>query len=318
MTGAGPIDTTITLNNSSGHAKLVARVYSAGAALNPATMSVWEKTRFLAKWWWVGLATFPRTVREALTLLFTKKMPWVFRPEPRRETTPRKADALEMLIEAHFRSLLRRQVESSEESVVVSYKPAGLVGLDAEEEVIVSPSAQLVLEGRKELAIRVLTPLFYSRLVQYQDVEEALIAESAESAPTISISTYEQLAALFLPPTVMHHGSLSPLDQLFLRLLSWLRKRPSPIAIPSKEQAHMPHSLKPPITSGNVRNFSLPLESHVFTTTSDTAQEQTYSSHVLKLMLAEHVALGWMEILDLEILVLRGVLAWGVVRACFA
>ncbi|KAH9217804.1 hypothetical protein DL95DRAFT_250880, partial [Leptodontidium sp. 2 PMI_412] len=185
MSKAGSINTTITLNNSSSHAKLVARVYSSGQALDPATMSVWTKTKFIASWWWVGLATFPRTVKEALTLLFTKEMPWVFRPEPRRETMARKADETELCIEGHFRQYLREQVESYDGDVVVRYVSAGLVGVDAQEEIMSSPSSQLS-SGSAAVEVRVLTPLFYSRLVQYDSVADALATESTLSA-TVSL-----------------------------------------------------------------------------------------------------------------------------------
>ena len=86
MTSPGVINTTVTLKSA--HASLVARIFTTGPAIDPSTMSLCEKTKFLAAWWWVGLATFPRTVIQALTLLVKHKMPWVFRPEPRRVCTP--------------------------------------------------------------------------------------------------------------------------------------------------------------------------------------------------------------------------------------
>jgi hypothetical protein len=82
MTSSGVINTTVTLKSA--YATLVARIFTTGPAIDPSTMSVWEKTKFLAAWWWVGLATFPRTILQALILLAKRKMPWVFRPEPRR------------------------------------------------------------------------------------------------------------------------------------------------------------------------------------------------------------------------------------------
>jgi hypothetical protein len=128
-------------------------------------MSVWAKTRFLMTWWWVGLATFPRTVVQAVKLLFTHKMPWVFRPEPRRHTMPRHADATEMFIEGIFRSYLRSLVGDCEDPLVVNYAPAGLVY--GENETMASPAAQLA-DGKTEIVeFKVLTPSFYSRFLHY-------------------------------------------------------------------------------------------------------------------------------------------------------
>ncbi|KAH7350526.1 hypothetical protein BKA65DRAFT_240846 [Rhexocercosporidium sp. MPI-PUGE-AT-0058] len=308
MSRAGPINTTITLNNSSAHAKLVARVYSAGKALDPVTMSLWAKTRFITSWWWVGLATFPRTVKEALTLLFRKKMPWVFRPEPRRETLARKADGIELCIEGHFRRYLREQVESCDRDVFFRYKSAGLAGPDAEEEIMSSPSAQLSSRSTA-MEVRVLTPLFYSRLVRYESVAEALAIESTLSA-TVSLSPdlLAQLPFLFVSET-KHPGT--PEIELQLTILNTLRKRPTPIPIPAKEQPETPPV---PWTERNdAKEISSSLDAFVMSTAS-VEEKRKYFQGVGKLMLADQVAFGWMEILDLEIFCLRAVFAWGMVK----
>ena len=79
MTNAGVVNITITLKSA--HTSLVARIHSVAAPLDPVSMAVWEKTKFFAAWWWVGLATIPRTLLQALTLLLKRKLTWVFRPE---------------------------------------------------------------------------------------------------------------------------------------------------------------------------------------------------------------------------------------------
>ncbi|KAL2071912.1 hypothetical protein VTL71DRAFT_13147 [Oculimacula yallundae] len=305
MSKAGLIDTTITLNNSSAHAKLIARVYSAGQAIDPDTMSVWAKTRFIAGWWWVGLATFPRTVREALTLLFTKKMPWVFRPEPRRETMARKADETEVCVEAIFRQYLREQVESCDENLVVRYVSAGLIGKDAEEEIMSSPSAQLS-SGTEVVDVRVLTPLFYSRVVQYGSVADALYTESTLSA-TISVSP-----DLFskLNFSLLSRSKESGFSKIRLSILNALRKRPAPIPIPGKEKpaiAPIPWDSK--VGEDNTSSID------AFMMSCGSEQEKRrYFQRVGKLMSADRIAFGWMEILDLEILALRAVIVWGLVE----
>ncbi|KAH6713456.1 hypothetical protein BKA61DRAFT_675700 [Leptodontidium sp. MPI-SDFR-AT-0119] len=304
MSKSGSINTTITLNNSSCHAKLVARVYSSGQALDPATMSVWTKTKFIASWWWVGLATFPRTVKEALTLLFTKEMPWVFRPEPRRETMARKADETELCIEGHFRQYLREQVESYDGDVVVRYVSAGLVGVDAQEEIMSSPSSQLS-SGSAAVEVRVLTPLFYSRLVQYDSVADALATESTLSA-TVSLCT-DLLTNLSVSPTPYRTSNVD----FRLSALDALRKRPSPIPIPVKERPETPRI--PWAEQSDGKDSSPSLDAFVMSTAS-SEEKRKYFQGVGKLMLADRVAFGWMEILDLEIFGFRAIVAWGVVR----
>jgi DUF1365 family protein len=75
------IDNTITLISSKDHAKLVARLNSTGAALDQDQMSVLDTMRFILSWWWVGLVTFPRIVKEAGKLFFKRSLHVWFRPE---------------------------------------------------------------------------------------------------------------------------------------------------------------------------------------------------------------------------------------------
>ena len=53
----GAIDLTATLSSSKGRAKLVARLYSTSAPIDPFYMSTTAKIRFILSWWWVGLVT---------------------------------------------------------------------------------------------------------------------------------------------------------------------------------------------------------------------------------------------------------------------
>ncbi|EKD20934.1 uncharacterized protein L3040_005869 [Drepanopeziza brunnea f. sp. 'multigermtubi'] len=311
MTKAGPINTTITLNSSSCKPKLVARVYSAGPALDPTTMSAWAKTRFLASWWWVGLATFPRTVKEALNLLMRKGMPWVFRPEPRKETMARKADPLELMIEKHFRNYIRHQVvNSSSEPVSVRYIPAGLVGPAAREELMASPSADSDTPVEE---LRVLTPLFYSRLPQYEFIVGALLAEAASGTISLSPNLLQVLefpaVSITANPSIQGNpDEVLRLSVIDLNFLAALRKRPAAIAIPEQERAA---ATKPPKLTGDPGLGSL---DHFILSTVSTHEWRLYVKKVLKLMIAGRVALGMTELLDLEILVLRAGAAWGVVK----
>lgn len=75
------VDNTITLKSSKDHAKLVARLHSTGQALNPDRLGLFQSIKFVLSWWWVGLVTFPRILREAGKLFFKRKLHVWFRPE---------------------------------------------------------------------------------------------------------------------------------------------------------------------------------------------------------------------------------------------
>jgi DUF1365 family protein len=75
------IDNTITLKSSKDHVKLVARLYSTGNALDPDRLGIFGILRFVLSWWWVGLMTFPRIIREAFKLYTKRKLHVWFRPE---------------------------------------------------------------------------------------------------------------------------------------------------------------------------------------------------------------------------------------------
>lgn len=85
-----PINNTITLSSSKGHPKLVARVFSTEPVIDPASMSIRSKIRFLASWWWVGFVTSPRIVREAGKLFFRRKLHVWYRPEVLKDSIGRK------------------------------------------------------------------------------------------------------------------------------------------------------------------------------------------------------------------------------------
>ncbi|CZS91997.1 hypothetical protein WAI453_000012 [Rhynchosporium graminicola] len=316
MSKAGSVDITITLNNTSSSPKLVARVYSAAEALDPTIMSAWDKSSFLARWWWVGLATFPRTVKEALTLLMRKKMPWVFRPEPRATTISRKADETEVFIEGIFRRWLRERVEGSDEDVEVRYTSAGLLGKETEEEVMSSASAQLS-DGAIDMEVKVLTPLFYSRVIGYDNIEDALWTESTESATVfLSPKIFTKLISSTSPTstTLKHSKKPSRIPRIEHRysILNLLRRRPPPIPVPTKE-----------------RTTTLPISWSHGKGDSDRGQEsfdafvmasgiegemKIYFNRVSKLMSADLLAFGSLELLDVEIFLLKAAVTWVLVK----
>ncbi|KAI1002211.1 hypothetical protein K3495_g5996 [Podosphaera aphanis] len=303
LTGDGQINLTITLSDPS-HLKpmIVTRLFSTIPPLDPVNLSLGEKTRFLTKWWWVGFATFPRTLREAYTLFFCKKMPWAFRPEPRRNTTPRHADETEICIESQFRAFLKFQVEQCDEPIAVRYKSAGLIGKRSTEIIFYSRSHSQVIGYE----IRVLTPLFYSRIVQYAFLNDGLKSESSEGQ-TLSLSDEKitnllQLDALSsLPDTPISH-SFSYLATVPFTLLNYLRIRPSPIPDRDTPSLKIPDpELKCPMNSSPSASA---LDKFVLHKAS-FAENLSYIRKLMRLMLANHVAFGLSEIFDFEMLVVR-------------
>ena len=87
----GKINNTITLSSSKGYPKLVARIFSTGDCIDPSKAGNWSTLRFVAAWWWVGLITFPRIVKEAAKLYFLRKLHVWYRPEVLQESIGRQA-----------------------------------------------------------------------------------------------------------------------------------------------------------------------------------------------------------------------------------
>jgi len=311
LTGTGPIDSTVTLSSPEGRAKLIARIYSEGEGVDPSTMSVWQNTRFLAAWWWVGLATFPRTIQQAIIILFRRKLPWVFRPEPRKETIARHADATELCIESLFRAYLREMVEISGERLRVRYIPAGLV--DISEEVMMSSSAQLAQEEVDELEIRVLTPIFYSRVVRFPDLLDGILSECHDSS-TVSLSSTEILGKLAFQSEAPSPSGLW--DALSYKFLPVLRRRPAPIICLDEPNISFPKNPIPTGKADTQPSGLTGLDAFVLFR-SPLAQRKEYASRLLKLLVTEHIALGWVEILDLEVFVARSIALWIVAGIVF-
>lgn len=100
------IDNTITLISSKDHAKLVARLNSTGPAIHQNQLGVLNTARFILTWWWVGLVTFPRIVREAGKLFFKRSLHVWFRPEVLHTGVGRMPTSTEMSVIPSFWKLL--------------------------------------------------------------------------------------------------------------------------------------------------------------------------------------------------------------------
>ncbi len=270
-------------------------------------MTEWQKTSFLARWWWVGLATFPRTVQQAVIILCRKKLPWVFRPEPRGSTIARHADETELFIEDLFRRYLREMVENSEEKLRVRYIPAGL--LDISPEVMMSSSVQLAEEEVKELEIRVLTPIFYSRVVLYRDILDGILSECHESS-TISLSSIDFLMKFEWERQAFTYPRPRRCETYSYTLLHKLRRRPAPIVCFDEPK------MDPPQPRFTPKESPRSLDAFVLQY-SCVSERKEYWARLGKLFIAERIAFGWAEILDLEVFVAKSVVLWTIAKHVF-
>lgn len=96
--GRGQFDTSITLSTSSASAKLVARVYADGPAIDPQRTSILDRFTFLLRWIWTGRLTFPRIVYQAARLSFAQGLHVWYRPEVRSTSSSRAATAGEVYV----------------------------------------------------------------------------------------------------------------------------------------------------------------------------------------------------------------------------
>lgn len=307
---------------------LVARVYSAAPPIDPSRMSFFQKTMFLKTWWWVGFMTFPRTLVEAWKLFFRKKMPWVFIPQPRKDTMPARASNTEVMIEKQFRDYLRHVIQQSPSTLKVRYIPAGILG--GEEEVMISGPRESVGLVWRELEIRILTPLFYSRLVHYSSIHDGLLWER-HSATLFTSDPYLLSCLDFSPLSTEALGTIY--ENILFTLIASLKRRPKAIEPLADEKEARDHaeSGKPVLTykeklrlvpkgswEERMEKGLSGLDAFVMADgcgCAEATQERSfYAPKVLKMIIADRFGFGFMELLNLEILILRVIFAWAVVR----
>lgn len=173
-TGHVQIDNTIVLRSSKDTAKIVARVYSEGIAKDPASIATFELCKFIAAWWWVGLATFPRIVWQASKLFFQRKLHVWYRPEIAPTNLGRSYSSDEESLEGVFRAFLTHVVEHSNKALRVIYEPAHN---EDGEIVLYSPGFTYEEAQTRTLTLKVLTPAFYSRFIHYAHAKEAFDRE---------------------------------------------------------------------------------------------------------------------------------------------
>ncbi|KAI9740859.1 MAG: hypothetical protein M1818_004464 [Claussenomyces sp. TS43310] len=316
FSGAGPVNSTITLTSSKDDSKLVARVFSTGAAIDPTILTPLQKLNFLASWWWVGFFTFPRVLREAAMLAVKRKLHIFYRPEPLKGSMSRRADSTEEVLESSFRAYLRHLVSSAANPLVVRYTAAGV---SRTEEIMTSPSAPVDLSDDAEvLGIEVLTPIFYTRFVRYAHDLEALCCESLENN-TLFLSRPDLLPRLVLRAPSPLLSSSHPTNYLLFTAIRKLRRRPARLPSPPSQpaattddaakQSWNPSSSRA-TTTKDLRTFRMsPLDAFILSHTAPPEQRR-YRWALLKLLLSDRVASGEVANLDAEMLLVRVAVAW--------
>ncbi|KAI5927417.1 hypothetical protein F4810DRAFT_365931 [Camillea tinctor] len=304
MEGSGPIDSTINLISSKSNTKLVARVFSNGDAIDPTNMTLFDRINFLSRWWWVGLVTFPRIVKEAAALFFQRKLHVWFRPEPLKESMGRRADHTEAQLEPIFRRYLKYLVHQSPAPLVVRYMPSGISNASTEE--FVSPTAETDRNSAELLELKVLTPVFYARFMYYAHDFEAMFTEFNDNC-TISVSNPALLPKLVFKKPSPPLSTASYMDFGYFTAIKNLRQRPPRIERPlTSSQIITTHSQK------DIRVFRLSALDGYVLSHEDAETRSLYRRLVLKLFVADRIALGSVDILWLESLFFRILLAWAI------
>lgn len=196
QTGEVRIDNTIVLRSSKEHAKIVARIWSHGPPKDPATISSFDAMAFVATWFWVGFATFPRIIWEASRLFFQRNLHVWYRPEVVETSISRPYSGDERMLEAFFRAFLSNAASEASNPLRVVYEPAHA---DNVEIVLYSPSFTYEEDHRHTLGIKVISPAFYSRFVHYGQAKAAFEAEclnADEKDRTVVIERPELLPSL--------------------------------------------------------------------------------------------------------------------------
>lgn len=186
------IDNTIVLSCPEEKSSLVARVFSVRPAIDGQEISSLKTLLCVCMWSWVGLTTNLRILREAWKL-WMKNLAVFTRPEVLKTSIGRNATREEdSLAEGFFVFLKWLQKRSSTRGLVAYTAAAG----ETRECRIDIASGELAVQERPELGarcdFRVLTPAFYSQLVQYGDVAQAVatLCSEAHHQGNLAISSH--------------------------------------------------------------------------------------------------------------------------------
>ncbi|SPQ22198.1 921c6080-c00f-429a-9287-f8b20d8a48b4 [Thermothielavioides terrestris] len=302
-------------------------------AVDPCALTAAQRLRFLAAWAWTGLLTYPRILLEAGVLWLWRGGLRVWtRPEPLRGTIGRRADGAESALEPVVGRFLRDWVERRVRApVVVRYFAPGREGVVMRSWAAAArvsgeegegESGGMGEQGEDEdgFELRVLSPVFYKRLVYYVDPLEGLVAE-AEEGGTIWVSRPDLLHRLVSESnnninnekTAPARESVGYWEHAQFRMIQYLRTRSMRVGRPleSSNNAKAPRQPRPEDLA--TKDCSMPshscMDAYVWSHESPQGRA-TYRRWVLKLLLADRIALGDLPLLELQLFVGRACLAW--------
>ncbi|KAF2815833.1 DUF1365-domain-containing protein [Mytilinidion resinicola] len=301
------IDNTITLMSSKNHAKLVARVFSIGPPLDPATFSAWDTFCFMLQYWWIGLVTFPRIIREATKLFFVRSLHVWFRPGVALTSIARTASREEIILERYFEQYISSLAERVKGPLQITYKSA--LSKNTKE----FKSANTCLTPNvppKHMEIRVLSPAFYSRFIHYAHTSEAFDREclcTDQRNRTISLSNPENLPLLLPKRAESEDVRLGGWDSIRWSTLRRLRCAPGvpvyPI-IPSQPTAASTEDIR-----------KLPFSDMDIFVQLSCENVGLYRRTAIRVFLAQRIAFGFTELLSAADILLRTVLVVGCMPA---
>ncbi|RMY60824.1 hypothetical protein D0865_01313 [Hortaea werneckii] len=296
-TGQMRIDNTIVLRSSDEHPKIVARIYSDGEPKDPATISSWEAAKFIAAWCWVGVATFPRIVKEATMLFFRRKLHVWYRPEVAATSLGRSYTEEERVLEAFFRAFISNAVSEASQPLRVVYEPAHH---DDAEIVLYSPGFTFEEDRKRTLTIKVTSPAFYSRFVHHPTAKSAFEHECLATDEKNRTAFLEQPGLLpALLEAIEEHSTaaqqpssiMTSLKEAKWALLTSLRCPPTATSYP---ELSAPEDQNPQTKESSAKVSEL--DSFVKTSCED---HPIYWRIAMKLFLAERLALGIPALLTL-------------------
>lgn len=287
-TGRVTIDNTIILRSSKDEAKIVARVRSEGQPQDVTSISFVTLLRFIASWFWVGFATFPRILWEANKLFFRRDLHVWYRPEVVETSLGRTYTADELDLERFFAAFLEDIVSSAQRPLRVIYEAAHAGG---QETVMYSPGFTYEEDHRSTLTIKVLSPAFYSRLVHYAHIKEAFDREclaTDEKNQTLVIQSAKLLPVFFEAMSARQTTWTVKSHRMLVRdRWRWLQKFRCP---PPAQSYGSASSSASEYTVSDIRSFKeSEMDRFVRSRSENVARYQKIS---IKLFLAQRFAFG--------------------------
>ncbi|KAF2133849.1 hypothetical protein P153DRAFT_330411 [Dothidotthia symphoricarpi CBS 119687] len=290
------IDNTITLKSSKDYAKVVARLHSTGSSLDPNQLGVFGTLRFLLSWWWVGLVTFPRILKQTIKLHSKNLRTWV-RPEVLSSSIGRSPTSSEIVLQKIFYDYLLHLIHGKECDFRITLYTAIP---DYPKQIIVTVHQRGREQVVRDLEIRVLTPAFYSRFVHYSYASEAFDREcifTDEKNRTLWVSRPELLPLLLSQPDSAPSNGISSnkrsyMDELRWTLLRKLRCSPAEPAYPVALKASN-------LTVNDIRTLPFSEMDTFVRGNNNSLYAGEYRRAITRLFLAQHFTRGLTEVVDL-------------------